>query len=265
MYSQSSRSFGGAFGGMSGGGPPPRDILILLGVILFTFSLRFFDGLAVIPQLLELNRGVYRLGLLWQLVTYPFVGIGVPGLWFLVELFFLFLFSRDVYSGLGRKRFWRLILTVAFGAAAAAVVTQLLADLVAGPGGGHPAPFALMQGQHMLFVIVISAFAVLYRHATIMLFFIIPVPARWFLWLTILMGFMGFLGSRDLAGFLGICAGVGLTYGSLMPGGLGQLLHRWKLRIRHFLYQAELTRMRKKRKLRIVKDDDGPTRGPWVN
>lgn len=264
MYSQSSRNFGGAFGGMSGGGPPPKELLILLGVILVTFSLRFFDGLALIPQLMELSRGVYRLGFVWQLVTYPFAGVGVPGLWFLLELFFLFLFSRDVYAGLGRKRFWRLLLTAAFGAGCVAALTQLIVDLVSGPGA-LVTPFALMQGQHMLFVIVITAFAVLYRHATIMLFFVIPVPARYLLWLTILMGFMGFLGSRDLAGFLGICAGVGLTYSSLMPGGIQQLLHRWKLRIRRYLYKAELARMSKKRKFHIVKDDDGPTRGPWVN
>ena len=32
-----------SFGGFGGGAPPPRDILILLGVIFVTFSMQFFD------------------------------------------------------------------------------------------------------------------------------------------------------------------------------------------------------------------------------
>ncbi len=263
MYSQGSKSSGGLFGGMSGGGPPPRDLLLIIGGLLVTFSMTFFASTASVPSLLLLSRQVFRLGFLWQLVTYPFVGVGLPGLWFLLELFFLFLFGRDVYVGLGRKRFWRLLLMVTFGAGLVASVTQLLVDVLGGPGL-NPLAFELIQGQHMLFVIMIAAFAVLYRHATILLFFVVPVRARWFLWLEILFGFMGFLRTHDLAGFLGICTAVGLTYGLLMPGGLQQLMHRWKLKFRNFLYQTQLARMRKKRNLRLVRDDE-PPRSPWVN
>ena len=74
-----------------------------------------------------------------------------------------------------------------------------------------------MQGQQILAVVLVAAFATLNRDATILLFFVLPMPARWFLWLEIVFGFLGFLGTHDLPGFLGICAAVGITYGALYP------------------------------------------------
>ena len=37
-------------------------------------------------------------GFVWQLVTYPVVGVGAPTIWILLELFVLFWFARDVLS-----------------------------------------------------------------------------------------------------------------------------------------------------------------------
>jgi hypothetical protein len=251
-----------SFGGFGGGGPTPRDLWILLAVVFGTFSLRFFSGTAWLPEILALTPAVYSLAFLWQLVTYPFIGIGGPGLWFLLELLILFWFGRDVFRALGQKRFWRLVVTTSFVAALAAVVVQLA--LVALNPGSLAIPFQLMQGQRMLMVIFIAAFAVLYRHATILLFFVLPIQARWFLWLEILFAFMGFLGTRDLPGFVGICAAVGWTYISLIPGGLNQVLKSWRLRWAQWRNQAELDRLRKKRGFKVVRGDQG-RQGPWVH
>lgn len=249
--------------GMGGSGPPPKDVLILLGVVFVTFSMRFFPALAVIPQLFELSPAAYRPGLVWQVVTYPFIGMGVPGLWFLLELLILFWFARDTFRALGQKRFWKMTVTVAAGAALAAVLTHVAMVL---SGATLPAvgAFQLMQGQRMLLVIFIAAFATLFHHASILLFFVLPVQAKWFIWLEILFGFMGFLRTGDLAGFVGICTAVALTWSSLQPGGIRQILYRWRLRLRKMRYEGELERMKKKRGFHVVKDDE-VHKGPWVN
>ncbi|RMH22636.1 MAG: hypothetical protein D6696_02810, partial [Acidobacteria bacterium] len=243
---------------------PPRDVLVLLAVLFVTFSLQFFALTASLTSFLRLTPLVWRLGFVWQLVTYPFIGLGAPGLWFLLELLILFWFSRDVYRYLGRRQFWQLILWSCAGAALVAVAVDVLLA-VAGAGVSS---FVLMQGQRILLAVVIAAFATLYGNATIYLFFVLPIRARWFLGLEILFAFMGFLGTKDLAGFAGICAAVGMTYG-MLRGGVGRMLRTFVLRLQHAVYDARRRRLRRKRGLHVVRRRDGGDgsvrRGPWVN
>jgi hypothetical protein len=240
------RSFGGA--GFSPGGLPPRDLLVLLGVLLLTFSLGFFAATAAIPVLLGLTPLVWQRGFLWQLITYPFVGNGQAGFFFLLELLVLFWFGRDVRLDLGRRRFWRLLLTVSLLAAVVAVAVYGLTGLGA-------APFLLMQGQRMLLAILVAAFATLHSRATILLFFILPIEARWFLGLEILIAFLGFLPTHDLAGFVGICTAVGATWLTLAPGGPRRRLRDLRLRMERWWIERRLESMKRKRKLRVVPGD----------
>ena len=103
------------------GGPAPKDVLVLLGILLATFSLRFFEATAVVPALLQLTPYSWQLGYVWQIVTYPFVGWGSPGLGFLLELLMIYIFGKDVFYGLYRRHFWRLLVSSAIGAALVAV------------------------------------------------------------------------------------------------------------------------------------------------
>jgi len=177
-----------AFGGFGGPGQPvPKDLIGILVALFVTFSLQFFEGTALIPALLRLTPAVFR-GFVWQVVTYPAIGWGASGLWFLLELLILFWFGRDVFWRLGRQRFWLLLVRAAVGAALVAVVVQVVQNL-AGVGATGFAAFQLMQGQRILLAIVIAAFATLWGEATILLFFVLPVKARWFLWLEILFAF----------------------------------------------------------------------------
>ena len=243
----------GGFGSFSGT-PVPRDLIAILAALFITFSLQFFDSLAIIPAVLRLTPAVFK-GFVWQIATYPFIGWGASGLWFLLELLILFWFGRDV--------FWR------SGSGAVLVA--------AGPGrrrrrarrrswsnwcrGGRGpalsgfAAFQLMQGQRILMAIVIAAFATLWGEATILLFFVLPLKARWFLWLEILFAFIGFLESKDFAGFCGICAAVFLTYSGLQRGGAGTLLHSWRKRAEVFILQRRLERLKKKRRFEVIDGD----------
>jgi hypothetical protein len=78
------------FGGFGGSGlPVPKDLIGILVALFVTFSLQFFEGAAIIPALLRLTPAVFR-GFVWQVVTYPAIGWGASGLWFLLELLILF-------------------------------------------------------------------------------------------------------------------------------------------------------------------------------
>lgn len=267
----------GGLGGLGGPGgiglppltPAPRDLVVLLAVVFVTFSLQFFDGVRLIPLLLRLTPAVWQSGFLWQVATYPFAGYGGASFFILLELLILYWFARDVFYRLGRYRFWRTLLTVAVVAGAAAVAIELIARAL-GPGPALATPFTLMQGQRTLLAFAIAAFATLNRHATILLFFVLPIQARWFLWLTILFAFIAFLATKDFAGFVGIAVVVGATYSILSAGGAGRMIREWRLRLERLRLERQLDRERRKRKLRVLEGggrgtEEEPRRGPWVH
>jgi len=246
--------FGGAGGfGSFSGTPVPRDLTVVLAALFITFSMQFFESLEIIPAVLRLTPAVLK-GFVWQIATYPFIGWGGSGLWFLLELLILFWFGRDVFWRLGRQKFWLLVARAAIGAALVAVVVQLV-QMVTGAGATGFGAFQLMQGQRILMAIVIAAFATLWGEATILLFFVLPVKARWFLWLEILFAFIGFLESKDFAGFCGISAAVFLTSTGLRAGGAGALLHNWRKRAEVLILQRRLERLKKKRRFDVIDGD----------
>jgi hypothetical protein len=248
-----------AFGGL--GGRPPTDIVVLVAVEFVVFTCRFFAPTEIIPALLELSPAVWRAGFVWQLATYPFAGYGAPGFWILIEFLMLYWFGKGVFEQLGRRLFWR---TLAWGALPAGVVAVLVEW-----AGGFARPglaFNLIQGQRVLLVVLIAAFATINRRATIYLI-ILPIQARWFLGLEILLGFMGFLGTHDFGGFLGICAAVGMTYLYLVTGGGRRGMFREaRLRIERRWIEQRLARQRRKRGIRVVRGgDDTVGRGRWTH
>jgi hypothetical protein len=250
-------------------GPPPPDLLVLLGVLIVTFVLRFFAATQIVPLLLQLTTGVWTHGFVWQLGTYPFIGYGVPGLGFLIELLILYMFGKDVFFGLYRRHFWRLIVWAGIGSAAAAAATLLLQGLVTGTIPAEA--FTIMQGQRILLAIFIAAFATAHRDATVYLFFFLQIPARWLFVVEALFALMAFLGSRDLPGFVGICAAMVLTYfyvrasGSVRGGR--KTFREMRLRLERWWIQRKLDRARRKRGFKVIPGDKGPNvrKGPWVN
>jgi membrane associated rhomboid family serine protease len=252
-------SFGG-FGGLTG--PIPRDLLVLFGVLFATFSLSFFGTTKRLIELLLLSPDVWR-GYVWQIVTYPFVGIG--GLFFLLTLIFLYMFARDVFYGLGRRHFWRLVLAAAIGSALIALLVDALMRLAGWPAGNS---FALMQGQSFFWALFIAAYATANRGATIYLI-IFPIEARWFLALEALMIFIGFLFTKDLPGLFGMYTALGIGVGYIRSGGKGIRLRELRLRMERRWIQWKLDRG--KRKFRVIPGDrdrggNGEVRkGPWVH
>ncbi len=238
-------------GGIGGGltAPVPKDIWILLGVVFVTFSLRFFETTAWLPALLQLTPEVWRSGFVWQLGTYAFVGSGQSGIWLLVTLLILYMFAGDVRRRLGKRGFWRLLLSAIVVAGVVAALVQLAIDLTSGTTG---TALTIMQGERMLVTILIAAFATLAGDAVIYLFFVLPIRASWFLGLEILFAFLAFLSTRDLAGMLGIWAAVGYTYfalrGGLRKGGWREI---W-LRMQERWFRFRLQQAKRKRGFEVL-------------
>jgi hypothetical protein len=241
---------GGGLGGLSG--PVPRDVWILLAVVFGTFSLDILTGGGLLS--LRLTSAVWLAGYVWQLATYAFIGFGAPSLWILLELLILFWFGKDVFWRLGRKRFWRTIAWAVIGGALAAVAVDVVLRLAGFPLGP---PYLIMQGQRVLLTVLIAAFAALFADATIYLMFVLPIRARWFIWIEILFAFIAFLGTRDLPGFLGLCTAIGITWTVIRHGGPGRGLRRGWLRLRQRLLEAQLEKERRKRGFRVVRGGDG--------
>jgi hypothetical protein len=249
-----------SFGGLSG--PHSRDLLLLVGVLFVTFSMQFLPGLAFVPELMRLSSSVWQQGMIWQLLTYPAAGWGGPSIWFLLELLIFYMFANDLRWALGRQRFWNLL----WMSAGAAAVVACLVQILLGAGGSA---FVLMQGQRMLLAIVIAAFALVRGNATIMLFFVLPIRAKWFIWIEIAFAWVGFLATTDLAGFLGVCTAIGAVFALLRPRRTKGLMREVRLRYERWYVKQKLNRGR--RRFRVVpggkkpKDDDRVRRGPWVN
>ena len=69
-------------------GPVPKDLLILLGVLFFTYTLDAFPGTRPLIAMLQLTPAVWQNGFLWQIITYPFAE-NFNGIWFLVMAFMI--------------------------------------------------------------------------------------------------------------------------------------------------------------------------------
>ena len=266
MLPRSRGSYPPSFGGFGSSPAAPRALLLLIGFMFLTFVFQFFASTRELLQPLRLNELVWRGGQVWRLATYGFVGFGQPSLWFILQLAVLFWFGRDVLRALGRRTFWQLLGAgvVVAGAVAVGVDASLSAQ------GFFPErlPFIILQGQQILLAILVAAFAVLYANATILLMFVLPVPARWFLPLEILMAFLAFLWSKDLGGFLGLSAAVLLTWWWISGNGPRRALRELRLRLERRILAARLSWNRRRRGLKVIqggKSDDNVRRGPWVN
>lgn len=233
-------------------GSPPRDVVALVAVVSATFALQFFASTAPLVALLRLSPAVWQAGFVWQVATYPFAGAGGPSAWFLLALFVLFWFARDVRLALGLRRFWTLLGVGSVVAALVAIGARLGVGEVAGPLGAPP--FAGMQGQWMLTTLVIAAFATRFGERTILLFFVLPIRAAWFLPLELALAFIAFLGDRDLATFAGICAGVATAW-ALARSGPRITLRERRLRLEKWWLERKMARLRRKSGFRVVRGD----------
>jgi hypothetical protein len=246
-----------------------------MAVVFVTYAMQFFRSTAVIPALLRLTPLVWRAGFLWQLLTYPLIGWGPASILFLIELLMLYWFGGDVYRGMGRRHFWKLIGWCALVGGVVAVAADALAWAAAGKDALllEPFPYPIIQGQQLLIAIFICAFATANRQAQILLFFVLPIQARWFIAIEIAIAFIVFLQTHDFPGFLGLCAAIGIAYLYVRDGGIGRGLRQTRLRVERWWLQRKHETARRKRGFRVIPGErpgdrgsrESGGRGPWLH
>lgn len=253
-------SGGGPSGGASFGGfglaPPPPDIIFLIAALFVSFSLSAFDNTAIVVALLQLSPAVWQLGFLWQILTYP-VAAEFSGFFFLLALFMVYQFGSEPCRRLGRKEFWKVFLLATLAGGLAAVASQLLLEAA---GMAQRADFTLMQGERMTLAVLTALYATLFSQATILFFFVLPIPARALLWIELAIAFVAFLATKDFAGFVGIAVAIGTVYAWLTGKGPRRFLADLERRYQLWKARRRYEKLKKKSGLRVVGKDD-----PWVN
>lgn len=250
---------GGGLGGSGLGGgfsPPPNDILVLLALLFASFTLSAFSDTAIVVALLQLTPLVWRMGFVWQLLTYP-VAAEFSGFFFLIALFMVYQFGSEPCRRLGRKEFWKVFLLATVTGGVAAVATQLALELA---GLAQRADFTLMQGERMTLAVLTALYATLFSSATILFFFVLPIPAKALLWIELVIAFVAFLATKDFAGFVGIAVAIGTVWAWLTGRGPRRLIADWERRWQLWRSRRRYEKLKKKSGMRVVGKDD-----PWVN
>ena len=262
MMASRSPGFGSGFGrGVGLPATAPCDLIALLAVVFATYAMQFFASTAIVPALLRLDPAVWGRWEVWRLVTYAVSGYGPASPWILLELLVLYWFAGDLRRSLGRRRFLSFLAVPAVIAGAAAAAAVLMTASLAGPPIEEP--FMLMQGQRMLLAISIAAFARRNGDAVIYLFFVLPVRARAFVWVSVLIAFVGYLSTKDLGGLAGLWVATGVAYWRGQPGSGPPSLRRLRLRWQEALMRWRLDRLRRRSRFRVVDGERG--RGPTIN
>lgn len=130
---------------------------------------------ASFPSMLALTRDGLARGQVWRLVTFLFVPIGGTNvMFFLLGLYFLWIMGGALQSAWGQFRYNVYLFAGVLGCIAAALITG-------------------SADANWLFQTLFLAYAVLYPEHTMLLFFILPIPAKWLGWITGLEIFVFFV------------------------------------------------------------------------
>ncbi len=143
----------------------PNLIYYLLGgkVIVYLLDMITYSGVAV-SSLLEFDRSLILQGQIWRVITFLFTSWGENVFFFILAMYFLWFIGTSLEREWGTAKF-----TCYYGLGA------LLAVVVGFCAGSASTGYLDMS----LFL----AFATLYPDTQFLLFFIIPVKAKWLAWI----------------------------------------------------------------------------------
>jgi membrane associated rhomboid family serine protease len=152
--------------------------LLVLNVVIFILQSWSFSRWRQLPGYLELSVDGLRHGYVWQLVTFQFLHSNFQHLLF--NCLTIFIFGRGVEEALSRRAF----LTLYFSSGIIGGLFQSLAGVIFGQAGSVVGASAGGFG-------LTAAYAVLFPDSVFMLFFILPIPARFFLLIAAVIAGLG--------------------------------------------------------------------------
>jgi membrane associated rhomboid family serine protease len=156
--------------------------LVVANVLAFIAQLVLTHYWTRVNYFLPLSLDGLRHGYVWQLVSFQFMHAGFLHLFF--NCLVIYMFGRPVEDALGTKNFLILyFLSGIIGGLCQILAGILLKGIFAAPVVGASAGgFGLT-----------SAFALLFPDQIILLFFVLPLRAKYFLWLSIALAVYGIL------------------------------------------------------------------------
>lgn len=158
--------------------PLSLTLVIILAVCFLVQSLAFYYGNAgeFIFKWLMLSETAITRGRIWQLITFQFLHGGLMHLLF--NCIVLYMFGMAVESAMSRKHF----LTLYLGSGVAGGLLEMVGHLILPNhfGGAVVGASAGIMG-------IMAAFAFLFPHQQIIVFFVLPVPAMFFFIFSVLI------------------------------------------------------------------------------
>jgi len=152
----------------------PTTALLVINVAVFLVQVT--SSPATVNKYFAVSKDGLLDGYVWQLLTFQFLHGGVPHLVF--NLLGLYFFGRPVEERMGRVPFLKLYLVSGMiGGLCQAGLGFIMPQVFGGPVVGASAGLCGL----------IAAFALLEPNATILLFFILPIRAKYFLPLSIIV------------------------------------------------------------------------------
>lgn len=125
----------------------------------------------------------------WQLITHPVIHPPGSPIGFLIDCLVFYFFAGTVEAALGTRRFLRLYIFAAVGAAVAGLIFGAL-----NPPG---LPFAGMMPSLLALIVV---FGLLNPEATVLLMFVLPIKAKYISYGTIIVTALTFLARTNVHG-----------------------------------------------------------------
>jgi membrane associated rhomboid family serine protease len=191
----------------------PTIALIVLNIVVYLIQVTSPNLKDQINAYFALSKEGLAHGYVWQLLTFQFLHGGVPHL--IINLFGIYILGRPVEERLGKKAF--LTLYLVSGVLGGLLQAGLALKLPAHFGGATVGASAGVCG-------LVAAFALLDPDATLLLFFVLPIRAKYFLIaaIAITVGYLltgndpGVAHGAHLGGFIGGIAYV--RWSSWFPG-----------------------------------------------
>lgn len=211
-------SSGASYSFGPGGMTPAVKLLIITNVVAFATN-------AVVPEMTArlglLPRAVFEHGALWQVVTYMFLHGGIGHI--LINMLSLWMFGTELERTWGTRFFTKYYFVTGIGAA----VTSLLLSMFIGEMydtvtiGASGAVYGLLLGYGMYF-----------PNRPIYLYFVFPIPAKYFVMIVGAIAFFSALGGPTGGGIAHTAHLGGLIAGYLYLKGLrarpmDALKYRW--------------------------------------
>jgi hypothetical protein len=213
----------------------PIDVTTLLvgvhvGLLVLTCFLYAFGFAGFLDLLVFRSMDVLTIGRVWQIATYAFVHLPYSAgalLWFVIEMYMLFAFGREVERFIGRRGF------IALYSLLLLVPTLVLTAV------GFLAPFAF-AGSGTLHLGVFVAFACIYPNVEM---FMLRIQTKWIAIILVAIGTLFAMAVHDWATMIVLWTTVAVAFLYVRSRGAGPEL-AWLSRMREIV--------RPRPKLRIV-------------